>query len=105
MATVTQLPLVIKLRDLETGFIYRNLSRESRHRYAYQTILDAIAYWKTHNLRYNRVAGQTSAHGHLSNYCHKQDIPVYTSVDEVVTWEFSSEIFNSCSRVSRGLSM
>lgn len=55
------------------------------------------------DLRYNLKTGITrDSRGQLARYCHKSNIPVYESMEQVLEWEFRRYIRNGASRLSRG---
>lgn len=55
------------------------------------------------DLRYNIKTGITRDNsGELARYCHKSDIPVYESMEQVLEWEFRCYVRNGASRLARG---
>jgi len=54
-------------------------------------------------LKYNKKTGVTSDKtGMLAKYSYKRDIPKNLTREDIIKWEFMSQIANSCSRMKRG---
>jgi len=57
-------------------------------------------------LRYNDQNGKTYIGREVvSEFTHKSDIEKYDNREEVIQWQFMSEIKNGCSRKMRGYSI
>lgn len=101
--------LTIHLSDYPTDDILTLLATRDRD-FPESLIRQSIEHHKAGDLRYNRNSGVTRDNrlGHLASWVHRQDteeIRDTYSESDIIIWLFGPEIFNSCSRATRGLDM
>ena len=91
---------IINLSDFSNNYIFENMYKSSQH-YDTDLIMKSIENHKKKNLRHDNSTGRSYDNtGKISEYVGK--FPVHQDEKEVIQWEFSGQINNSCSRYLRG---
>ena len=92
---------IVKLSDFSNQFIFENMWKSVEH-YDTDLIMKAIEHHKKKKLRYDNSTGKTYDNtGMISEYVGRQ--PVNKTFEEIIQWDFSGWINNSCDRYLRGL--
>lgn len=76
-----------------------------RHRWQPETLAIAIEALSNSKIRFDNKTGIIRDNsGELERYSNKSDFEPHKEIAQVIEWEFSRYIGNSCSRILRGFS-